>query len=184
MTAGDPREAILEYLREPPGPRRKLETEPASQSPVASVGVGNPFAADVTTVEFVKERGIPGRWLYALRFDDLEGHSWFWLAAAEQQESGQWVGFGVAGGSGESPARSSPWLNLAGFWGGDQFYAGGTIEAAGAWVGQVRLTLAGGEILTDDARADVALFLTREPHEPVSVDIYASDGHHLSRQAL
>jgi hypothetical protein len=183
MAAGDPREAIMEHLREPPRSRPAPQSDPASTTPVASVAGGNPFAADLTTIEFVKERSIPGRSLCALRFDDLDAHRWCWLAAAEQDESGQWVGFGVAGGSGNAPDRSSPWLNLAGLWGGDRFYAGGTIEPAGARVGQVRLTLASGAVLTDDAEGDVALFLTREGHEPVAVDIYDRDERHICRHS-
>jgi hypothetical protein len=181
--AGDPRQAIIEHLGEPMGPRSVVDSGRPLQSPVASVGVGNPFAADLTTVQFIKERWIPGRWLYALSFEDLNGHTWFWLAAAEPDEAGQWTGFGVAGGSGQSPPRSSPWLNLAGCWGRDQFYAGGRVEAAGAHVGQVRLTLGDGAVLTDDALAGVALFLARHPDEPAFVDLYAIDGRHLSRHS-
>jgi hypothetical protein len=81
-----------------------------------------------------------------------------------------------------SSARSGPWLNLCGQWGGGTFYAGGQLDPAGAKVGRVRLTLNDGSQLEDDAVDDVSRFVGRHGEAPRTVDIYAPDGALLSRR--
>ena len=200
MADPDPRCAIIEYLTQPSAdqsPTGRAAPSPGTQParPVAYVARGNPFTADRATIEFVKERGLPERRLFAITFDDLRHNEWFWLAATERGHSGNWVAHGVAGGSdgprtrSPSPsARSSPsepWLNLAGNWGQGRIYAGGKIHTAGADVGSVCLTLADGTQLTDGAEASVALFLSDQTAEPpASIDIYDSQGRLLSTHAV
>ncbi len=185
----DPRRAIIEHLTQPSAGRlvRPAAPRPGDlpMRPVASFGVsGNPFTADRTTIQFVKERSIHGRRLYAVTFDDEQHESWFWLIAAERDPTGNWTAVDVAGGSGQSPQRSQPWLDLCGSWGQGRLYAGGEICTAGASVGVVRLTLADGTQLTDDAQADVALFLSDQvAAEPATVDIYDTNGHLLATHA-
>ena len=196
MADPDPRRAVIEHLTQPATgelpSRRAAEPGDLPARPVASISRGNPFTAIPDSIEFLKERGIPDRRLFAVTFDDQSGNNWFWLVAAELDSTG-WTAHGVAGGSdgpaGESsrerPARSEPSLNLAGQWGGDRFYAGGEVDAAGALLGRVRLTLADGTALVDDADADVALFVSDRPEQLVTVDIYDVDGHLLaSRKAF
>ncbi|MGI8556689.1 MAG: hypothetical protein ACR2ND_00005 [Solirubrobacteraceae bacterium] len=183
----DPRGVIIEHLAQPSAgqpPARRPPPRPGDlpMRPVASFAVsGNPFTADRTTIQFVKERGIPDRRLYAVTFDDEQHESWFWLVAAERDRTDNWIAVDVAGGSGQDPQRSKPWLNLCGSWGQGRLYAGGEIHTAGANVGEVRLTLADGTQLTDDAQADVALFLSDQvAAEPATVDIYDTNGHLLA----
>jgi hypothetical protein len=137
-----------------------------------------PFVRDPAAIAVIKERGGVDRRLYAVTFDDFEGNWWFGLVAAERSERG-WVAHGVAGGS-NGPAKpdrgtprpssvgSRPWLNLCGQWGGETFYAGGNLDAAGAEIGRVKLTLDDGSQLEDDGIADVSLFI----------------GHHGERRGL
>jgi hypothetical protein len=149
-----------------------------------------PFARDRAAISVLKERGSDDRWLCAVSFDDVNANRWFWLVAAEATELG-WVAHLVAGGS-NGPARLEqttlrppsvgvgPWLNLCGQWGGDRFYAGGRLDAAGVEVGRVVLTLTDGSQLEDDGIAGVSLFIGRHGKSPRTVDIYAPDGGLIS----
>jgi hypothetical protein len=201
MPDPDPRRAIIEYLIQPGAdqpPAGRAAPSPGSQParPVASVVRGNPFTADRATIEFVKERGLPDRRLFAITFDDLQHNEWFWLAATKRDYTGNWVAHGVAGGSDgprtRSPSRSGarsshsePSLNLAGNWGQGRIYAGGEVYTAGADIGRVCLTLADDTQLTDDAEGGVALFLNDQTEAaPASIDIYDADGRPLATRAV
>jgi hypothetical protein len=128
---------------------------------------GTPFAADLSTVRFVKERRTPDRRLYWLAFEDHDGQPWQWLVAAVESEAGGWLAQDGAGGSGRGDLeRADPWVNLAGWWGLDGFYAGGEIFAAGTEVAMVRLRFPNELILDDDAERGAALFLTDQRVEP------------------
>jgi hypothetical protein len=149
-----------------------------------------PFARDPATIAIHKQLESDGRRLYAVGFDDAEGNRWFWLVAVERSATG-WVAHGVAGGS-NGPANrergtprassvgSAPRLNLCGQWGGDTFYAGGRLDAPGAEIGRVQITLNDGSQLEDDGIGDVSLFIGRHGEQPRRVDIYAPDGALLS----
>jgi len=187
-----PYAAVVAKLIEPP--EFTPEPEPVSglddRVPRATVLQHGPFARDPDGIAVIKERESDDRRLYALRFDDLSGNRWFWLMAAERHELG-WVAHGVAGGS-DGPAHSEPatpqpssvgsgpWLNLCGQWGGETFYAGGELHAAGAEIGRVRLTLADGSQLEDDGIGDVSLFIGRRGEPPKTIDVFAPDGTLLS----
>lgn len=158
--------------------------------PRAGLMSHGPFARDPAGVEVLTERESCDRRLYAVTFDDFEGNRWFWLVAAERSERG-WVAHGVAGGSNGPAERergtsrpssvgSRPWLNLCGQWGGETFYAGGSLDPAGAEIGRVQLTLDGGSQLEDDGIGDVSLFIGCHGEPPRTVDIYAPDGALLS----
>lgn len=177
-----PRQAILEHLvgrRGRPAVQRTVRGTGGLAQPVVLVG-GAPFVADPDSVRFLKERGIPGRRLFAVAFDDERGERWFWLVGAEQDETGAWLARGGAGGSGLSPERVEPWVNLAGWWGLEGFYAGGEVKPAGADVARVRLRCANEVELEDDADGGVVLFLTdRAAQTPVTVEICDSNGNIL-----
>jgi hypothetical protein len=98
-TSHNPRPANCRSARRRPVPAT-CRRAPLSPPPGAT-----PFTADRATIQFVKERGIPDRRLYAVTFDDQQHDSWFWLIAAERDHTGRWVPFDVAGGSGQIPQR-------------------------------------------------------------------------------
>jgi hypothetical protein len=180
MVEQELRRAILAHLAWRPVDREPLPRPGGTTRPVPRVG-GKPFAADPATVRFLKERGIPGRRLFAVTFDDEHGQRWFWLVAAEQDQTGTWVARGGAGGSGHGPERQEPWVNLAGWWGPGRFYAGGQLLAAGADVARVRLRCAKGLELEDDTDGGVVLFLTdRQKDAPVTVEICNGEGQVLA----
>jgi hypothetical protein len=186
----DPRQAVMAHLTQPTGrealmPEATQEINP-STGPVASFRRGKSFEADPDSIEFRKERGTEDRRLFAVSFTDEAGNDWFWLVAAELDETG-WTAHGVAGGTdGPAPGRrpgltrAAPWLNLCGQWGADRFYAGGELHVGNSRVGLVRVTLADGTQLSDDGDAGVALFVGRRGDPPAVVDIFASNGMLLS----
>lgn len=139
------------------------------------MSAGKSYAARPDSIKIVKERGEPDRRLFAVTFDDQSGNRWFYLVAAELGTAG-WIAHGVAGGS-DGPARanprprsrSKPWLNFCGQWGTDRVYAGGQIHAGGTSVDQVRLKLSDETELTDDADADVALFVSLRGAQPNTI---------------
>src|ERR1039458_10848501 len=55
------------------------------------------------------------------------------------------------GGAGDTPTRSTPWVNLAGGDGGDHFYAGGRIDDGGVDIACVQLRFADERSLEDDS---------------------------------
>jgi hypothetical protein len=188
----DPYAAVVASLTAPSdfSPEPKPVAWTVDVVPRASLMSHGPFARDPAVIAVVKERGSVDRRLYAVTFDDSEGNRWFWLVATERSERG-WVAHGVAGGSNgpaerergtprPSPVGSRPWLNLCGQWGGETFYAGGSLDPAGAEIGRVQLTLDDGSQLEDDGIADVSLFIGRHGEPPRTVDIYAPDDALLS----
>ena len=79
----------------------------------------------------------------------------------EPAPDGGWRIVGGAGGAGSFSGRATqPGVNLGGGGWPDHFYAGGEIYRAGAEIAQVELRFANGVTLSDDADADVALFIT------------------------
>jgi hypothetical protein len=141
---------------------------------------GNVVSADPASIEFVKSCGTDERQLFAVRFTDQDGCSWFSLVAAERDSDGAWDAHGVATARGSIPQRSAPWLNLASQWGQGRFYAGGPIETAGATVTGVSLTLEDGTVLEADAGNDVALFVSDHDKAPACVQLFGSEGRLLA----
>jgi hypothetical protein len=179
MAESDPRPAIIEHLTQPSVGRplvRKAAGGDGPECPTAYVVRGSVATADPASIKFVKGRGNDERQLFAVTFDDEDNRNWFWLVAVERDPDGSWVAGGVGGGSGEIPQRSTPWLNLAAQWGQGRLYAGGQIHTAGATLRTVRLTLADGTELEDDAENNVALFISHHGEQPTSVALYGDDG--------
>ena len=160
--AGDARSAVVEFLTAPPG---------------------RPVRPRADTVEFLKERGGRDRRLLAVRFVDLDGRAWFWLVAAERDEHRGWQAHGVAGGAGAAPRRSGPWLNFCGGWGRGRLYGGGEICEAGVALSRIRLTLANGLRLDDDAEGGVALFVADSDSAPQRIELFDSAGRLAASQA-
>ncbi len=88
-----------------------------------------------------------------------------YLFPVERDPNGGWRVRGGAGGAGDEPQRSTPWVNLAGGGWPDQFYAGGRIHDPGIDIARVELRFPSGLTLQDDTDAGVVLFITAQTVE-------------------
>jgi hypothetical protein len=146
------------------------------------------WGASPQDVSFLKERGTAHRRVYAVNFDDREGHRRHALAVADRDHlTGGWTAYaGTASGYyGEhDPWRSNePRINLASGWGDSGYCGAGTVHSAGFPIASVRLTFANGITLEDEDEAGVVLFATEERVEiPVIVEFLDLNGQVLARR--
>lgn len=186
MGAADPERAILAKLAGPVGVWEQGGTSPGGiQSGI--VRGGNPEQADLATLRFVKHRQSDRRHLYFVTFNGTHPQlgpdilNFHYVYPVEPDPDGGWRVFGGAGGAGEMPRRSTPWVNLgAGGW-PDWFYAGGWIDDAGAEIAFVELRFANGITLSDDTEQGIALFITdRSVALPATVALLNSSGEEIA----
>jgi hypothetical protein len=168
MGASDPEQAILDKLA---GPVGVWEPGPVGAGGWQSgiVRDGNSAQADLATVRFVKHRQSEHRHLYFVTFDATHprlgpvARSFHYAYAVEPGPDSGWQVRGGAGGAGDPPRRSAPWVNLGGGGWPTAFFAGGWIDGAGQPVDRVELRFTNGITLHDDAGQDIALFITDGP---------------------
>lgn len=181
-----PRQAVFDHLAGPQG-RVHRRSRGAPGEPVAAVVEGgNPFSADLATVQFVKERATERRRLYYVTFegvsvlDDRRVRTSFAWVFPVEQHAGGWRTAGGAGGSRDELPVREPRVNLGGG-GSPGFYAGGRVLTAGIDIAHARLTCANHLVLEDNTESGVVLFITeREATLPATVDLYDRDGRHVS----
>lgn len=186
----DPEQVILDELAKPVGELETSEPAPPGMPQAGIVRGGRLEHAELSTVRFIKYRESRRHRIYYVAFrgtipilDDHE-HDFRHYHALERTGDGNWRHIGEAGGGGESPIRGTPWLNVAGGWGPDLFYAGGVIERAGENVDRVQVRFADGRVLEDDAEHDVALFITDQTMAmPATVALLASDGREIAEHS-
>ena len=196
MACADPQQAVIEHLLAPAG--KQIDAGVARPGwpagPVPSVYSGKPYEARPDSVNFLKQRGLGDRRLFAVTFDDLSGNRWSYLVAVEHDGHG-WVAHGVAGGSDgpprtnrrpprPSPVSTRPSIHVYGQWGADRLYAGGELHPGMGPVGRVTLTLADGTQITDDGESGVVLFVGRTGSSPATVDIFDDHGDLLASRAF
>ena len=129
MGNDDPREAALAFLT------ASAFVTAQTKGPggwVASTGGGGLDALPESVV-FVKERRLPSRVAYNVRFTTRAGMRMRYTLALIQGHDGAWQVLGGAGGAAEdlpenAPTRGHPYANLGGGGFSRQFYAGGAIE--------------------------------------------------------
>ena len=189
MSLPDAREAVIELLV---APAPWLDSEsPAAGDPGAGgwrarALPGKPYVAKRETIEIIKERGDADRRLFATTFLDLHGNGWSYLVAAERCDD-RWSAHDVAGGS-DRPGqatnrRPGPTVDVFGQWGPGVLYVGAEVRSdrEGA-VATVRLTLADGTEMTEDAVGGIALFVARYGIEPDTVQMLDAHGAVLATQ--
>jgi hypothetical protein len=131
---------------------------------------GPPWSARLDTIEFLKERVIGHRHVYAIGFEadhPRAGRVEMTMVVRAERVSGLgWVARGISAGTdvGE-PDVTEPRVYLGGSWGRFGFCGGGKVYAAGAEVARVRLRFATGVELEADAEGGWVLFFTDEPVE-------------------
>jgi len=135
-------------------------------------------------VRFVKQRQSEQRCVVFVTFEGAipqlgtGAHTFGYAYPLERDPAGGWRVIGGSGGAGETPARSSPWVNLGGGELAPGFYAGGRIDSAGADVARVQLRFADGRTLEDDSAQGVALFITDHPvSTPATAVLYDRAGN-------
>jgi hypothetical protein len=184
VSAPDPEQAILDELAGPAGHWEPGQTSPGGiQSGIVR---GNPFQADLSTIRFVKHREAGRRQIYFVTFEgtphrDPDGPiPWSYVFPVERDPDGGWQVRGGAGGAGDQPTRSMPWVNLGGGGWPDQFYAGGRIDNAGIAIARIELRFANGLTLEDDTDAGVAVFITDETVEmPATIALLDQAGNEV-----
>ncbi len=181
MPGLDPRQVIRDYLGAPsvlisdtPNPRGG-----GWHSQQRRGGMG----ADLTTLRFLKERGIPKRQAYAVTFDTAEGRRMRSTCYLVQDDAGDWRFAGAAGGGADgSPVRATPWVNLGGGGWPANFYAGGVVSDNGLDAARVRLIAANGTIMEDTVDAGVVLFVTDQRVElPLQAELYDQSGQMIGQ---
>ena len=160
-------EAILAQLARPVGKWEASGTGSGGWHAGQFVG-GNPFQADLSTMRVVKARQVGHRSVHFVTLEGTLPHRgdtrmrFGYMFAIEHDDGGCRI-IGEAGGGGDSPIRSRPWVNLAGAHAKDHFWAGGEIERAGADIALVQLRFADGRVVEDDPTHHIALFIINEP---------------------
>jgi hypothetical protein len=190
MGSPTPEQAVIHELSGPPGTITAL-AEPRSGAPTPTVVTGGlGFLADLDTLRFVKHRQAGKRHVFYvtcvaehLRLGSLEVR---YAYPVEPAPDGGWRTVGGSGGAGCFSGRAThAGVNLGGGGWPDHFYAGGQIYRAGADIAQVELRFANGVTLSDDADADVALFITEGSVQlPATAVLLGPSGNEVRSEAV
>jgi hypothetical protein len=139
------------------------------------------------SVVFVKERHLPNRAVYNVRFTTRTGMRMRYTVSLAQGDDGEWRVMGGAGGAAEDPPENAPkrghaYANLGGGGWPRQFYAGGAIEEDNGAVARVRLRSANGVELEDTVEDGEVIFLTDDAIQtPLEVELYDGAGDLVAR---
>jgi hypothetical protein len=130
MGSSDPEHAIRDQLAGPTGVSELGPETPSGWRSSVTRG-GNAQQANMSTVRFLKHRASDNRHVYYVTFDATHPAfesrllSCHYVYAVEAAPDGGWRVRGSAGGAGDPPRRSTPWVNLGGGGWPDRFFAGG-----------------------------------------------------------
>jgi hypothetical protein len=133
------------------------------------------------TLQFLKERSIPGRRVYIVVVEDTQGHTMHFTCYVEQDSNGNWQFRGAAGdgivGSSPGPVFERAWANLGGGGMPYHFYAGGFVANHEHNVARVRLNAKNGTTVEDTVEDGMVLFLTDQRVDlPIEAELYTHDG--------
>jgi hypothetical protein len=179
MSNDDPRAVALAFLSAPGFVTAQTK---GPDGWVASTGGGG-LDAQPESVVFVKERHLPNRVAYNVRFTTGAGMRMRYTISLIRGNGGAWQVIGGAGGSaeeppGNAPKRGHPWANLGGGGFSRQFYAGGAIEEDNGAVTRVRLRSVNGVEVEDTVEQGEVLFLSGDAVQtPLEVELYDGAGH-------
>ena len=134
-----------------------------------------PWTADLGTVDFLKQRKVLGRRLFAVAFEAehvRRGFTLMTMLVRADRFGKAWIARRITGasGSGDLPS-TAPRVDLGGSWGGHGFCGGGRVEPAGADVARVRVRFANGVELDDDTDGSWVLFFTDRPVERPNAEV-------------
>jgi hypothetical protein len=132
------------------------------------------MGALVETIQFGKQRTIPGKMVQFVTFEDMQGRQVHYTCYLTQNNGGEWkFAGGAGGGGGQKVVREHPWVNLGGGGGPDNFYAGGHVIDNGLDIVRVRLVANNGTMLEDTVQDGIVLFVTGSRVElPLQAELY------------
>jgi hypothetical protein len=186
MSNGDAREVVLTFLTAPSFVTAQTK---GPGGWVASTGGGGLDALPESVV-FVKERRLPDRAAYNIRFTTRAGMRMRYTLSLIQEHDGAWQVMGGAGGAAEGQPvnalkRGHAYANLGGGGFSRQFYAGGAIEEDNGAVARVRLRSANGVEMEDTVNQGEVLFITDDVVQiPLEVELYDGAGNLIGRHTL
>ena len=133
------------------------------------------------TLQFLKERSIPGRCVYIVAVEDTQGYTMHFTCYVEQDSRGDWQFRGAAGdgivGSNPGPVFERAWANLGGGGMPYHFYAGGFVANHEHNVARVRLNAKNGTTVEDTVEDGMVLFLTDQRVDlPIEAELFTADG--------
>ncbi|GCE27091.1 hypothetical protein KDA_25750 [Dictyobacter alpinus] len=133
------------------------------------------------TLQFLKERSLPGRKAYIVVFENEQGHEIYFTCYVEQDAQELWQFRGAAGdgsmGSTPGPVMEQAWVNLGGGGMPDHFYAGGLVADHDRHVARVRLVAKNGTIIEDQVENGLVLFISEQPiNLPILAELYDDTG--------
>ena len=145
--------------------------------------------ADPATIQFLKERTLPGRQVHAVALDspwDGRRLNMRFTVLLVQDENGVWQVRGGGGGAGDDgPIRDHPWASLGGGGWHDDFHAGGRVIDNGLDIAIVRLITGSGLMLEDTVDDGSVLFITDQRVEPpIHAELYDRSGALVSRHEV
>jgi hypothetical protein len=155
---------------------------------------------NLATVQFEREKAIPGWQMYYVSFVDIEGDQHRQTFILRQREDGSWmVSSASSGGNAREmaaqflvPIRDHPVISLGGGKGGHannqyEFVAHGEVIDNGFNVERVRLVNDTGQIFEDVVEDGLVLFATMQDQEvrwPMQAELYDNTGKLVWRQTV
>lgn len=141
-----------------------------------------PQGAQAATVQFLKEKSIPGYQVHAITFKDVAEITWLLFCLLVQDIGGNWHVEGCSGNAGNAtlsrPFSRRLLISLSGDL-NDHFYAGGYIlDDNHIGIGRVRLISDGRSIGEDEVQNGLVVFVSNQKVQlPIQAEFYNLSGN-------
>ncbi|GCE19485.1 hypothetical protein [Dictyobacter kobayashii] len=173
MAHQDPKQEIINRLT-------RLLVSRSSKVPAGSLDEGTQESRN-KTLQFLKERSLPGRRAYIVVFENEQGSEVYFTCYVEEDSQGNWQFRGAAGdgimGHNPGPVVERAWANLGGGGMPDHFYAGGFVADHEQNVARVRLIAKSGTMVEDKVENGMVLFLSDQHVDlPIQAELYDAAG--------
>lgn len=155
---------------------------------------------NLTTVQFPREKAIPGWQMYYVTFEEMDGHKHSFVMLLKQREDSSWMFNGASTGGDFReiaaqyfvPVHDHPLIAIAGGKGGHagnqyEFVANGEVVDNGFDVAHVRLVNEAGDVFEDTVQDGLVLFASiqdREVQWPMQAELYNRAGKLVWRETV
>jgi hypothetical protein len=155
---------------------------------------------NLATVQFLREKAIPGWQMYYVTFEEVDGHKHSYIMFLRQREDGSWMfnGSSTGGDFREiaaqffAPVHDHPLIAISGGKGGHagnqyEFVANGEVIDNGFDVVRVRLVNDAGQVFEDTVQDGLVLFASiqdREVQWPMQAELYNRAGKLVWRETV